>query len=144
MKKLTRREILKAAGNFLAALGTGAILGPVVGFFYPKNLERVPSEPVPAGPVEELPPGKSKTIRFGQYPAIVINTPEGHKAYLAACTHFACITKWDEQLGQLVCPCHEGFFDSLDGGVISGPPPGPLQALKLEIIDGTIFVGGQQ
>jgi cytochrome b6-f complex iron-sulfur subunit len=58
------------------------------------------------------------------------------------CTHFACIPNWDEELQQIVCPCHDGYFDPINGSVISGPPPTPLQALIVEVIDGEIFVGG--
>jgi Rieske Fe-S protein len=142
MTNLTRRDFIKLSKNVLTAIGLGAVLGPIIAFFYPSKLEEMPSEPVPVAPVEELEVGMSKTIRFGRYPALIINTSEGLRAYSAVCTHFACITKWNPELGQITCPCHEGFFDPLDGHVIAGPPPTPLEALNVEIVDGTIFVGG--
>jgi len=141
MAKITRKEFLKLTGQFFTVIGLGAVTGPIISYFYPSELEEMPTEPLPVGPVEELPIGKSKTIKFGRYPALVINTDEGLKAYSAVCTHFACITKWDEGLGQIVCPCHEGYFDPLDGSVISGPPPTPLERLSVEIIDDVIYVG---
>jgi len=140
MEKLTRKDFLKLAKNVLGALGLGAILTPIVAYFYPATLEEVPSEPVSAGNYDELPVGKSKTIRFGRYPAIIVHTETGLKAYSAVCTHFACITKWDEELKQIVCPCHEGYFDPEDGSVISGPPPTPLESLTVEHSDNTIYV----
>lgn len=144
MSKLSRREFNKIFKNFLAAIGVTAVAAPIVGYFYPAKLEEMPSEPVDAGQENDIPLGKSKTIRFGRYPAIIVHTGQGLKAYSAVCTHFACVTKWDEELGQLVCPCHEGYFDPLDGSVISGPPPTPLLALKVETIDGIIYVGGAE
>jgi Rieske Fe-S protein len=102
----------------------------------------MPSEPVSAGPLSELPVGESKTIRFGRYPALILNTPGGLRAYSAVCTHFACIVKWDSSLGQIVCPCHEGYFAPEDGSVLAGPPPTPLESLQIEVIDGDITVGG--
>jgi nitrite reductase/ring-hydroxylating ferredoxin subunit len=145
MSDITRKGFLKLTKNLIAALGIGAVGVPVVAFFFPAELEETPSDPVAVGKFDDLPEGKSKTVPFGRYPAIVVNTPEGIKAYSAVCTHFACITKWDESLGQIVCPCHEGYFDPLDGSVISGPPPSPLQALEVEIDNGTIFIsaGGE-
>jgi cytochrome b6-f complex iron-sulfur subunit len=140
MTKLTRKDFLKFTKNVLAAIGVSAIAGPVIAYFYPADLEENPSDPVPAGKRSELPQGKSILIQFGRYPAILINTQEGYRAYSAVCTHFACITKWDEQLGQIVCPCHEGFFDPLDGSVISGPPPSPLKQLEVEFIDDNIYI----
>jgi cytochrome b6-f complex iron-sulfur subunit len=139
---INRRDFLKIAKRFLTATGLALLVAPVVAYFYPPKLEEMPSEPVSAGSLEELPASQSKTIRFGRYPALVINTPQGLRAYSAVCTHFACIVKWDPDVGQIVCPCHEGYFDPLDGHVISGPPPSPLEALKVEVRDHEIYVGG--
>jgi nitrite reductase/ring-hydroxylating ferredoxin subunit len=115
-----------------------------VAYFYPSKLEEIPSEPVLAGSTEELPAGASKTIRYGRYPALVIHTEEGLRAYSAVCTHFACLVKWNAELGQIVCPCHDGYFDALDGHVISGPPPSPLTVFKVTDVYGKIYVGGDE
>ena len=143
MNNLTRREFLKLINRGLAFTGLAAIVAPIVAFFYPSNLEEMPSEPVRVSTEGEMPLNESKTVRFGRYPALVINTAEGLRAYSAVCTHFACIVKWDPDLGQIVCPCHEGYFDPLDGHVISGPPPTPLETLPVNIVDGEIYVGGE-
>ncbi len=142
-KNVTRREFLKLLNRGLAVTGLTAFAAPIVAYFFPAKLEEMPSEPVLVGAVEELPADASKTVRFGRYPALVIHTSEGLRAYSAVCTHFACIVKWDPALGQIVCPCHEGYFDPLDGHVISGPPPIPLEPIKVEIVDGQIYVGGE-
>jgi Rieske Fe-S protein len=143
MTKITRRSFLNASQKILSATGVAAIVGPVLAYFFPAKLEEMPTEPVLVGPEQELPEGQSKTMRFGRYPALVIHTPDGLRAYSAVCTHFACIVKWNPDLGQIVCPCHEGYFDPLDGHVISGPPPSPLTSLAVEIVDGNIYVGGE-
>lgn len=142
MNKITRRDFLKLLNRFLAASGLAILVAPIVAYFYPPKLEEMPSEPVSAGPLDELAAGQSKTIRFGRYPALIIHTPEGLRAYSAVCTHFACIVKWDAETGQIECPCHDGYFNPLDGSVLSGPPPTPLESLKVDIVDGEIFVGG--
>lgn len=146
MTTISRKDFLKLVKNFFTAVGLGAITVPVIAYFYPAELEETPTDPIPVGSVDDIPQGKSTTIQFGRYPAIVINTEEGLKAYSAVCTHFACITKWDEKIGQIVCPCHEGYFDPLDGSVLSGPPPTPLEKLNVEITDDTIFIsaGGEE
>ena len=141
--KLNRREFLKLLNRLLAATGLAVIAAPVVAFFYPPKLEEMPSEPVLVGPEDELPAGESKIVRFGRYPALVINTQQGLRAYSAVCTHFACVVKYAPELDQIACPCHEGYFDPIDGHVIAGPPPTPLEALKIEVINGDIFVGGE-
>ena len=141
MSIISRRDFLKLTNRFLTVTGLAIVLGPIIAFFYPSNLEEVPSEPVLVGSEEELLPGESKTVRFGRYPAIVINTSEGIRAYSAVCTHFACIVKWDPERYEIVCPCHDGFFNPFNGDVISGPPPTPLEPIQVEVIDGQIYVG---
>jgi len=143
MSKMTRREFLKLTNRVLLAIGGVAILGPIVAYFFPANLQEMPSEPVQVCPEEELPQNTSKTVKFGRYPAIVINTNQGLRAYSAVCTHFACIVKWDAESYEIACPCHAGFFDPYDGHVISGPPPSPLEALPVQVVDGLIYVGGE-
>lgn len=141
MNPIHRREFLKIFKGALTATGLAAVLGPIVAYFYPPKLEEMPSEPVLAATLQALPVNQSKTIRFGRYPAILINTPTGLRAYSAVCTHFACIVKWDPVAGQIVCPCHDGFFDPLDGHVISGPPPTPLEPLPVNVVDDQIYIG---
>jgi Rieske Fe-S protein len=142
MADFSRRDFLKAGKSFLAVTGLAVILGPIIAYFYPSKLEETPSEPVLVGPESELSEGESKMVRFGRYPAIVVNTSEGLRAYSAVCTHFACIVKWDHQRYELVCPCHEGFFNPITGEVITGPPPKPLDPIHVEVVDGDIYIGG--
>lgn len=142
MSKITRREFLKLTNRFLTFTGLAVLIAPIIAYFYPTNLEEVPSEAIMVSPEDDLPLGESKTVRFGRYPAIVINTPEGLRAYSAVCTHFACIVKWDAERNMILCPCHDGFFNPISGEVISGPPPTALEAIHVEVVDGQIFVGG--
>jgi Rieske Fe-S protein len=142
MSKITRRDFLNVIKKGLAATGLTALLGPFVAYFYPPSLEEMPSEAVRVGTVDDIPPGKSLTVAFGRYPAIVIHTSEGLKAYSAVCTHFACIVKWDPETEEIYCPCHEGYFEPLEGNVIFGPPPSALEKISLRIENGEIFIGG--
>jgi nitrite reductase/ring-hydroxylating ferredoxin subunit len=140
MDKLSRRDFMKMVNRVLAITGIGVLSSPVIAFFWPKNLTETPTEPVSIGTQNSLPVGASVTVSFGRYPALVINTNMGLRAYSAVCTHFACICKWDKSKNLIVCPCHDGFFDPLTGNVISGPPPKGLQPLKVETLNGEIFI----
>lgn len=144
MTEITRRNFLSVTQRILAFTGLAAVFGPLIAYFYPPELEEVPSEPVFVSTFEELPMGTSKTVRFGRYPALVINTSEGIKGYSAVCTHFACVVKWDRTSSQIYCPCHEGYFNPKDGSVISGPPPKALEPLPIKLSGNEIFVGGQE
>jgi nitrite reductase/ring-hydroxylating ferredoxin subunit len=140
MSDLSRRDFLKLLKGAGALAGVGLVASPVVSYLYPPKLEELPSEPVLVCPESELLLGQSKIVKFGRYPALIINMPEGLKAYSAVCTHFACIVKWNPASNQLECPCHEGYFSVADGSVLSGPPPAPLMALETEVVDGQIYV----
>jgi nitrite reductase/ring-hydroxylating ferredoxin subunit len=146
MNKLSRRDFMKVINWVLGITGLSILASPIIAYFWPKNLQETPTEPVSAGMEDTLLIGESVTVPFGRYPAIVINTPQGFRAYSAVCTHFACICKWDPAKNQIVCPCHDGFFDPFTGDVIAGPPPTGLQPFDVEIVDGEIFVnaGGEE
>lgn len=142
--ELSRRGFLVTLRGFLTAVGATALLAPVIAFFWPAKLEEMPSEPIPVGDEDSIAPGEALTVRFGRYPAIVINTQKsGLVAYSAVCTHFACLVAYDAEAQVLACPCHEGFFDPVDGSVISGPPPTALESIPVNIQNGTIFIGGE-
>ena len=142
MSSISRRDFFNVIKKGLAATGLTALLGPFVAFFYPPSLEETPSEPVRVGTVDDISPGQSVTIPYGRYPALVIHTTEGFKAYSAVCTHFACICKWNPETEEIACPCHEGYFEPREGNVIAGPPPEPLEKITLKIENGEIFIGG--
>ncbi len=144
-EKLSRREFMKVAGWAATITGFTAVAIPIAAYFYPAELEEVPAEPVPVGPPEDLPVGSATTIAFGRYPALVINTPDGLRAYSAVCTHFACLVKWNPDSGKIECPCHEGYFDPGDGSVLAGPPPTPLQQFAVYVADdGQITISAEE
>jgi Rieske Fe-S protein len=75
--------------------------------------------------------------------AIAMRLPDGTLvAYSSICTHLSCAVLWQRDAGELVCPCHDGRFSARTGGVLAGPPPRPLPAIRLaERSDGIYAVG---
>ena len=55
------------------------------------------------------------------------------------CTHMGCPYQWDVGGGVFKCACHGGVFD-VDGRVIAGPPPRPLDRLERQVVDGRVFI----
>ena len=109
-KTVSRREFMKIAGWAATVTGFSAVAIPIIAYFYPKNLEETPEEAVLVASPDELPVGEAKLVPFGRYPALVINTSQGLRAYSAVCTHFACLVKWNPESGMIECPCHEGYL----------------------------------
>lgn len=57
------------------------------------------------------------------------------------CTHLGCAYHYDEKKREFVCPCHTSNF-SLDGKVLSGPAPRPLDRYAVRLEDGRVLIGG--
>lgn len=92
------------------------------------------------GPLSEMPIGSARFIANERLPFWLIRTSSEELIALSAtCTHLRCILQWDKDSGHLICPCHAGAFD-LNGNVVAGPPPRPLQSLKVDTRGGIVYV----
>lgn len=61
-------------------------------------------------------------------------------AYAPQCTHLGCAYHWESGSKDFVCPCHTSAF-SVEGKVLTGPAPRPLDRYSTKV-DGTkVFVG---
>jgi len=50
------------------------------------------------------------------------------RVYNPHCTHLGCAFAWNQDQQRFLCPCHGGVYD-LDGRVLAGPPPRPLDMM---------------
>jgi Rieske Fe-S protein len=88
------------------------------------------------GHVSDFPPGTVSRIDDG--PFFVIHDERGLYALTAICTHELCTVNVGQS--ELPCPCHGSIYD-LQGNVIRGPAPQPLDPLELTVeADGTVRV----
>jgi len=91
--------------------------------------------------LSEAPVGSAKMFRYKGQPSVVIRVSEKTvRALSAVCTHLGCIVKWDGAKQQLVCPCHVAAFD-VNGNVVGGPAPRPLQSIPAKIAQDEIIIG---
>jgi cytochrome b6-f complex iron-sulfur subunit len=92
------------------------------------------------GPLSELEIGQARFVAHKSSPFWIIRAAGDQLIALpATCTHLRCVLQWEKESGRLVCPCHAGAFD-LNGNVLAGPPPRPLQPLRVETKGGIIYV----
>ncbi len=61
-------------------------------------------------------------------------------AFSPVCTHLGCAYRWEEQKQHFLCPCHSSTF-GLDGQVLSGPAPRPLDRYEVRIENGKLLLG---
>lgn len=63
-------------------------------------------------------------------------------AYSAQCTHLGCAYHFEEKRLQFVCPCHDSIF-AIDGKVLDGPAPRPLDRYHVRVDGGKLLIGNQ-
>jgi len=70
-------------------------------------------------------------------------TVNGYAAFSKVCTHAGCMVS-DREDDLVVCPCHFGKFNVLEGAAVSGGPPGrPLPQLPITVTsDGFLVATG--
>jgi Rieske Fe-S protein len=117
------------------------VVTPIIGFLIPKKTEGTgDGGRVLASKTEDLPSGVGKVVAMGSKPVIVVNGEAGIKAFSAVCTHLGCIVEYDQTSRDILCPCHDGHFNSTNGAVVSGPPPAPLPTVNVVVEDDSIFL----
>jgi menaquinol-cytochrome c reductase iron-sulfur subunit len=61
-------------------------------------------------------------------------------AFAPQCTHLGCAYHWDELKQNFLCPCHTSTF-GLDGRVLSGPAPRPLDRYDVKLQGTKLLLG---
>ena len=61
-------------------------------------------------------------------------------AFAPQCTHLGCGYHWDSEKQKFACPCHQSFF-SLDGDVLAGPAPRPLDRYETRVVGTRLWLG---
>jgi cytochrome b6-f complex iron-sulfur subunit len=95
--------------------------------------------------------GTSVQFKYDNVQAVLVRTGKSIRAaeffgvplvaYSMTCTHLGCVVNTPDANGQTVCGCHGSRF-AADGTVIDGPANRPLEAIKLEVVDGAVFATG--
>jgi Rieske Fe-S protein len=141
--------------GLLAVLGSvmAAMVGvPLLGYTILPALKKRPEVWTDAGLEAELVPGQPherkiyQTISDGWMKVTVpksvwtVKQTTGEVVvYSGLCPHLGCGFRWDQQQQQFRCPCHTAAF-ALDGRVLGGPPPRPLDTLPAKIENGRLMV----
>lgn len=70
----------------------------------------------------------------------LVRKPDGRViAFAPSCPHLGCGYRWFAADRRFKCPCHVSVFD-IDGKVLGGPAPRPLDTLDTRIEDGKVLV----
>lgn len=70
---------------------------------------------------------------FADQKVVVAQQTEGDfKAFSAVCTHQGCLVGSVEG-EEILCPCHGSVFSVVDGSVLDGPAPSPLEEVAISV-----------
>lgn len=106
---------------------------PAIKFMNPPAIPEASTNEVSAGKVDGFKPNSGRIVKFGSRPALLIRVNESEwRAYSGICTHLNCTVQFQESTRQIWCACHNGYYD-LNGKVVSGPPPRPLEEYAVRI-----------
>lgn len=88
---------------------------------------------VTAGKINDIQPSTGRIVKFGSRPVLLIRVGENDlRAFSAICTHLNCTVQFQRETQQIWCACHNGRYD-LNGRVLSGPPPAPLERYSVRV-----------
>ncbi len=134
---ISRRRFIGFIWIASAAIVIGEMIGGTFAFLWPRRKREKVETLFIAGRAADFKPGQIKPFRKEK--TFIVRTEAGFIALSAICTHLHCIVNWNEVLKRFECPCHGAKFNQ-NGEVLEGPPPRPLDLLKLEIEAGNLVV----
>lgn len=151
-----RRTFLQAVIGVFGALITLIIGIPfVAGIIGPsgRSKKRAYSE---VAAMNSLPVGKPVDLAFVEPAAdafirrdvmhhvwAIRTSAEAVTVFSPICPHLGCSYDWDPRTSRFMCPCHGSVY-TIDGRVVAGPAPRPLDTLPAEIRQGRLFVEWEQ
>jgi len=156
---VSRRNFLKYSIYGIGGLISAALAVPLVRYFFSPALGSAEGgEWIVVARKSDIPIGQPTLIQYEDRKIdswivtthrksawIVTQDGQDFVVYDPHCTHLGCPYTWmetgEENKGQphFHCPCHEGIY-AIDGTVISGPPPRPLDRVLSQVEGDAIMV----
>ena len=140
-RPIERRRFVRLLLGWSIVSTLSIVVAPVIGFLIPPRQPAAAGGRLLVGTTDDIGPGRSKVVALGAKPVIVLNSPQGMKAFSAVCTHLGCIVGYDAsknpghripvprqplQYGQW----HRDF----------GPPPAPLKEYRVAVEKNQVYV----
>ena len=135
-----------------AAIGTALSIPAFIYLLFPPRLRRE-NELTEAGDVAKMVPNSPVEMVFRRNridgwrilseksTAWAVKLDNGEViAFAPQCTHLGCAYHWEDSKKEFLCPCHTSVF-SIDGKVVSGPAPRPLDRFEAKVQNNKLMLG---
>jgi quinol---cytochrome c reductase iron-sulfur subunit, bacillus type len=155
-EKTSRRSFLQVATGAIIGL-IGLVLGiPFLAALIGSAARTKEREFNDVAALDALPVGQPVDLAFSENFAdgfiqgetvrrvwLVRSSASEVSAFSPICPHLGCRFDWDAKTSEFKCPCHASAY-TIDGRVVAGPAPRPLDTLPVEVRQGRVFVKWQQ
>ena len=134
-----------AVGAVMGALGGAYLLAPTRARGAGAWVEATDLAKLAAGTAEEVVFERTRvdgwrTVREKASAWIVKKSDQEVVAFSPSCTHLGCAYTFDRASKNFICPCHKSAF-SIDGKVLAGPAPRPLDRYEVQVDNGKVLLG---
>lgn len=149
---MERREFLHYSISGLGLLIGASLFAPTFAYFLSPAWKKSPEDWVFLGDVGKIPLGKPSKVEFVERHKdgwmtieekksawVISRDGKAFTVFDPHCTHLGCPYRFDESRQEFLCPCHNAVFD-MEGKVISGPPPRPLDRYEVKVSAGKLWV----
>lgn len=151
----SRRKFLKRLIGFFAILNSIILGVPFIRSLISSPIKKRGGRWSKVTAIASLKEGKPADIRFQTRSEeshieetillsawVIKRSPTEVTVYAPNCPHLGCHYLWNQKTDHFECPCHASVFD-INGEVLGGPAPRPLDTLKYKIENGVLFVEWQ-
>ena len=151
-QEISRRAFLSRAAALLGGAIGAALSGAGLGYFISPALREKAAAWVDLGRADRFKPGTPILLEYTQRKRdawitsesrssawVVTENGKDFTAFDPRCTHLGCPFHWSAADKKFLCPCHTAAF-AMDGTVLGGPPPRPLDRYETKLEGGRLFV----
>jgi len=148
----TRRSFLKWATGLMTFFGSLLVGIPLIGSLGGPAFRTRKHHFATVTDVDELPMNQPDNVHYPDTSVdafvreqttrnvwAIKHAPEDVTVFSPICPHLGCRYNWHPKRQEFVCPCHGSVF-SIDGKVLGGPAPRPLDTLPQKIENGKLLV----
>ena len=152
-EEISRRNFMSGIIGVVASAVAALVGIPAIGYVISPGVKKANTEKwITLGPVAGLTPGVpagfpySRSIKDGWVGSVQAGiayalTQDGQNVtvFSDVCPHLSCRVNWSGDRQAYLCPCHDAVF-GVDGRVLSGPPPRPLDQFQAKVENGQVMI----
>ena len=152
----TRRKFLKRAVGLMSALVAATLTVPLIGGIVGPSFRRRKPKWAIVGDISSLVVGRPTHMKFPLKTEdaylrqtviheiwVTRHAPAEVTVFSPICPHLGCHYNWYPETTEFVCPCHGSIY-SIDGKVLGGPAPRPLDTLPWKLEKDVLSVQWEQ